>query len=343
MPMLPVLLLSLLSTAYAADGDKKEDEKKYPSVKPGMLVYGQWGMNLSEGANGANAFDLTRAYFFAKADLSNTVAMRITLDADRQKAQTLTLTNADGTTTDYTVAADPKMRVFVKHAYAEWKAAEGIKLRAGMTDTAWTSMYDGFVNTRYLFKSPADANKFVSTADLGLQVHGEHAKGLVNWQAGVINGEGFANPEIDASKTIQARVTIDPLAGKEKKMGLPISAFFSQDVGGEGEPVTLYSGAVGFKMPALAAWAEYDGKSQAGEGSSIISATVVPKIPKVMYFVARFDRFDASSADGDEAMTIVGGVGKDFMDKVSAAATFERTSVGDAATQGLYLKMQAGF
>ena len=72
--------------------------------------------------------------------------------------------------------------------------------------------------------------------------------------------------------------------------------------------------------------------------------TAMPRVPKVGGLIARVDRLDAdTSGSGEEELRLVGGVYRDFLDKVSLAATFERAAVGDEADQGVYLKMQAGF
>lgn len=341
--MIQRLLLSALACSVALPAFAADDpgEKKFPVVKPGVTLFAHYGLDLSDGSAGYNEFGLDRAYLFLKTDVSKQLSMRLTLDADLLKGATITIPAADGSTSDVTV--DTKTRVFVKHAYLEWKAGKsGVKARFGMSDTAWAPYGDGFWGQRYISKSVGDANKFVSTSDLGVQFLGEHAGGLVEWQAGVINGEGYGKPEIDASKTLQARVTVDPLA-KTKGMKLPISGFFSQDVGGDGDLTTLYAGAVGYKMPYVTFWGEYMGRSEAGESGSLISVAVVPRIPKVLNVIARVDRVDpAASASDDETLTVIGGVSRDFYDKISAAATYEM-STGASENMGVYLRMQAGF
>lgn len=335
--------------------ETKSEKKKGAEVTMGGVVFAHYGVELTDidtdgdgNTDHFNAFDLDRAYVFAKADINDDFAARITLDADRQKASTIGIgTDPNGNPITTTVAADPKTRVFVKHAYLEWKThAQGVKVRFGMSDNAWAPYYDGFMGLRYIGKSPADAAKFVSTADIGVQALGEHAKGLVSWQAGVINGEGFSSPEIDASKTFQGRVSIDPLA-QGGEMNLPISGFFSQSVGDSGDSTTLYGGALGFKMPYLAAYAQYDGRMIGELSSSLISVMAVPKIPKTVYGIFRLDRLDpVADVEKDEVTTIIGGLGHDFYEKISLAATYERATSAaapDLPIHGVFLRGQAGF
>ena len=325
-------MLSLL-LAFTASAD----DKPAPTIKTGGVVFAHYGVDLTAGSNAASAFDLDRAYLTVRADLTEHLATRLTLDADREKP----FINTDGTSVTY----DTKTRVFVKHAYLEWKdAAPGVKLRFGMADTAWIPVYDQFWAYRFMAKSASDEAGWLSTSDLGVQVMGEHAKGLVGWQASFINGEGYSKPEIDASKTGQARVTVDPLA-PGGSMNLPISAFISQSFLGDADTVTMFGGAAGFKQTYLTVWAEYLGRSSAGVSGSIISATVMPKIPKAVTFVGRFDLIDPDSGNpGDSSTKLVVGAGHEFYERVVAAVDYESVTpeLGDP-TQGLYLRMQAGW
>lgn len=330
-------MLTLLLASSLALAEDKPAAPPAPTVKMGGVVFAHYGFDLSDGADGYNSFDLDRVYLTARGELTEHLATRVTLDADRIKP-------IDVAGTD--VSVDTKTRVFVKHAYLEWKkVAPGVKLRFGMADTAWAPYYDTFWGYRFLAKSAADENKFVDTSDLGIQAMGEHAKGVVNWQVGIINGEGYGKVEVDASKTVQARITVDPLA-PQKGMNLPINGFVSQSFGGDGDTITLYGGAVGFKMKYGVAWAEYLGRSSAGVSGQIISATLMPKIPDILTIVGRLDMVDPDTgAQGDATTKIIAGVGHEFFEKVTAVATFERQSLEgvDAASQGVFLRMQAGF
>jgi hypothetical protein len=328
---LPVALAQSAPTPPPAD-------KPQPTVKVGGVVFAHYGYDLTEGADGYNSFDLDRAYLTARAELTPHLATRLTLDADRLKP-------VDVAGTDTTV--DTKLRVFVKHAYLEWKdAGPGVKLRFGMADTAWAPYYDQFWGHRYVAKHAADDAKLIDTSDLGIQVMGEHGKGLVSWQAGLINGEGYGKVEVDASKTAQARLTVDPL-GPNADFDLPISGFVSQSFLGEADPVTMYAGAVGFKMKYGLAWAEYFGRSSGGASARVVSVTVAPKVPKVLEVLARVDLVDGDTAKADDGSTkLIVGVGHDFFERVSAMATYERTTAEaapDAPTHGVFLRMQAGF
>ena len=112
-----------------------------PRVTTTGVVFARYGYDLTEGSDGANAFGIDRAYVGVLADLDEHLATRITLDADKLKPV------AFGEAGEATV--DTKYRVFLKHAWLEWKdAGPGVKMRFGMIDTPWTGTYDNFVGLR---------------------------------------------------------------------------------------------------------------------------------------------------------------------------------------------------
>lgn len=101
-------------------------------------------------------------------------------------------------------------------------------------------------------------------------------------------------------------------------------------------------------MPYVVAWGEYDGVARsdgtAGGGASI---TVMPRAPALGGLIFRFDDFDPNhEVDGDQMMTIIGGVSHTFAEKTSVALTFEQTVTGgdsSTASRGVYARWQAGF
>lgn len=289
-------------------------------------------MDLDPAAENANAFGIDRAYLGAGAKLSRHVAARVLLDADVM-----------GST------EDTKQRVFVKNAYAEWfEPAPGVKARAGIVDTGYPGYSEGFTGFRYLGKTFADRNKVLNTADFGVNVQGKHLDGLLDWHAALLNGEGYGRPEVDAGKTVQLRVGVDPLA-KGKAASLPVMGFASYALPGAATPdaTLVYAAGAGFKMPFVMAWAEYLGVSSGSASGGGFSAQLSPRAPGLAYLVARYDHFDpdtGTAKDGNDVL--VAGIGRDFMEKVSVAATFEQTTPEASAStpaRGVFLRAQAGW
>jgi len=337
--MFSALLLSVTSLAHAGDKPaEKADDKPKPEVEVGGMIFAHYGVNLTDGAENFNEFAIDRAYLTAKAKITPHLGARLTLDADRMKP-------VETDTGAFTY--DTKYRIFLKHAYLEWKDfAPGMKVRAGMTDTPYQPLADQFWDHRYVEKGLADEQGLVSTSDLGISIGGTHAKGLVDWTAGVYNGEGYSKIEVDSGKSIEARLTIDPLARGEK-FQLPLTGFVDYHMNQDADPTITYVGAAGFKMPYVWVWGEYLGKSQGAVNGSGFSAALLPGVPKVARAIFRYDHWDPSTdTDKDATDKIVGGVSHNFTDKIALAATYERVTAEaapDAPGHGIFLHLQAGF
>ncbi|MDP2311991.1 MAG: hypothetical protein Q8P41_03735 [Pseudomonadota bacterium] len=331
---MPILAL-ILSIAHAAD----DAPPKFPIVKPGGMIFARYQYDLTDGAEGANAFAVDRVYLRTDVAINKRFAARITLDADRMKP----LEFGDGTEATF----DTKYRVFVKHAYLAVKDLGPLELRAGMIDTPYAPYYDGFTDNRYITKSFADEFGLLDTADLGVALLGKHGDGLVDWNLSLLNGEGYGKVEVDAGKSVQARVTVDPLAKMEDR-ALPLTGFAAYS----GHPTTgiptlTWAGAAGFQMPRLLVWAEVMGKSEGDKSGFGYSGTLNPRLPKYAGLVFRYDHWDPDGATDDDATTaLIGGVEKDFLDKVAVAVTYERSwadAMPQAAEHGIVVHMQAGF
>ncbi|RME27125.1 MAG: hypothetical protein D6798_05275 [Deltaproteobacteria bacterium] len=328
------------SPAFASDDG--------PDIKFSGKTYFHYGYDLTDGADGANAFDFDRFYFTTKARLNDDLLVRLTTDIGREKSYSVDVVDpTTGATSSVAVPEDTKLKVFVKYAYLQWKTpVDGVKLRIGSAGTPWIGYYDDFTGHRFVAKAMTDHFKRLHSADLGLHVLGKHADGLVDWQLSAVNGEGYGGPEVDAGKTVQARVSVDPLASNED-LTLPISGFISYSGVPDGDPRIQYAGSVGFKMEWARAWGEYYGESQGDLSGSGIAATLMVGKLDLVNVIGRMDRYDPdTSVDNDAQMRIIGGVSHKFYKKVLAAATYERSTVEsapDTPVHGVFLRMQAGF
>lgn len=326
------ILLALTGPTQA-----RADDEKLPRVEVGGTLFASYGYDLTDvcaEVDGPcedmhmNAFKLDRAYLIARARLGQGFASRLTLDAGDTGAGHF---------------------VFVKHAYMEYSPKkEQVRGRFGMIDTPYTGYYDEFWEHRFVAKSFADSVGVLHTADLGASAQGTHKNGLVNWHAALTNGEGYKAPEVDSGKTLQGRLSIDPMAPKKGKARLPITAFVSQANTYDQEPVLTYIAAAGYRIPKVTLWAEYlgreDNENEVSAGG--YSVSILPGMPKYGHLILRYDHFDPNTdADDDAATKVIVGASHDFVDRVSLAATFEQTTLEavDTPTRGLFLRGQAGF
>jgi len=328
------------------------EDKKDESVKPEITVSGQimptYSLDLTEGAENFNQFDISRSYLRAEAKMSNW-GVRITLDADRQKSQEIDVSSLVGSDAVIEVPADSKMRVFLKHGWIEYRTGVGIKGRFGMIETPLLPFQEKFEGYRWIAKQPMDNFKLLSSADLGVALYGEQAKGMVNWAAGIYNGEGYSSPEVTAGKSMEGRIAVDPMAQQAGKMSLPIVGYIRYSGSGvDGVPATLtWNGGLGYKMKYLTFAGNAFGTSTDGASAFGYSIEGVPKIPKYGFLYVRYDHMDPSKDTEDDGYGYMwAGLGHSFSAGVDFALTYETgmTDVsGDTNTSAIVLHANGVF
>jgi len=363
----PLAVLALLATPLVARAQADDDPCNCDSetvsrrldqmpVKASALVYASYGLDLTQGAGAASAFSLDRAYLTLWADLGKQWGARVTLDVGRASGPIVAL--PDGTTLD--AKGDTKLRAFLKYAFFEWRpAGTGLKLRAGSVGTPLVPWEDGIYGDRYITRQFAESSVGHHSADIGVSLSGKEAKGLIRFEVGVFNGEGYGAAENDTGfgKAVQGRLAIDPF-GPTARMSLPIYVFAMEDVASRGEDsIFTWAGGAIFKGKYLTAGAEYDGKYTGEVKGSGFTTTVEPRLPKVGGLLVRFDYFDPhAKATGDATSHLIAGVSRDlfsqqildprFTRKISAALTYERTSTqgtpASGADPGVFVHVQAG-
>ena len=333
-----MFFVSLLASSLA---HAEDESPKFPVITPSGVLFAHYSMSLTDGARNYNEFGIDRVYVRADAQMSPIFGARVTLDADHMKP----LVESDGSSVSY----DTKYRVFVKHAYLEAKDLGPIKIRAGIVDTPWGPYYDAFWGNRFISDSFAKNAGLIKTADNGVSILGKHNKGLVDWNLSAFNGEGYDSPEVDSGKTLQARLSVDPLApAGDKDRQLPISGFASYGMHPTtGDDTMQWAGAAGFSIPRLCLWAEADGTTTGKVSGFGYSVSAEPRLPKYGGLVIRYDSFDAdTSSKKDSSNMLIAGLEHHFLDKVAVAVTYERSwndALPDAPAHGVAVRMLAGF
>jgi hypothetical protein len=327
--------------APAPEPAKPADAK--PSVKISGVVYAHYGLDLTDGAEKMNSFDLDRAYVKADAKLTDKIATRVTIDANRLAPSTVTL--PDGSTA--AVPTDTRLRVFVKHAWVDFTVAKDIHVLGGVIETPYVSFFENQTGMRWTARVFLEEDRLESSADLGVVATGKHKNGLVSWAAGVYNGEYYTNPEVSAGKSVQGRLTVDPLAKEGAKIGLPITIFVDENVHDGGSSTLTSAGNVGFTNKVLNAYVEAIASSVDGVTGLGESVQVVPKIPDVVFFYARYDHWDPTvkgATDGTSKVWL--GAAHEFLPKVDLGVSYERTmaeSTPETPSHGIFVRMQAGY
>lgn len=123
-------------------------------------LYSYWGMDLTDGSGNANEFALGRAYLTVRSKLSEFTSLRITTDLREAK-------DTDGNT---------QYNIILKYGYIDWRPAFGknsLDIRFGLQPTPYIDYQNKLWGRRYLSKTVADQNNYLTSSDLGLSANVE--------------------------------------------------------------------------------------------------------------------------------------------------------------------------
>lgn len=165
-------------------------------------LYANWNIDLTDGAESANSFNIKRAYVTIKSKLSNNSSVRITSD----------IRETDGF---------DGYSIILKYGYIDFKPEFGngnFKLRFGLQPTLFIDNMNKLWGRRYLEKTIGDKNKFLTTSDLGASVFvnlGEKGKsGYVALQ--IFNGTSYSDTEeLNKNKNFGLFGFLKPFADNE--------------------------------------------------------------------------------------------------------------------------------
>jgi hypothetical protein len=97
----------------------------------------------------------------------------------------------------------------VKYAYVQAKYFNELVVQAGEQKNPWIPFVEDIYGYRFVDKVIADQNKFGSSADFGLNAHGDIAKGLVQYSVSVEDGAGYKNPVRSKTVDVEGRVNVN--------------------------------------------------------------------------------------------------------------------------------------
>ena len=192
-----------------------EPDPKYPRISLGTLTYLQYAAEL-KNRDGFNAFDLTRGYINITGDITKNVKFRLTPDFKRVD---------DGSLSGSLVFR-------LKYGYVELhELTPKGWLRFGLHQTPWLDFEESI--NRYRVQGTMFAERegvIPGSGDFGAGYLARLPSGYGEINVGVYNGEGFTHAEVDKRKSVQARLTIRPLAhldpAGDRAKGLRLSAFY---------------------------------------------------------------------------------------------------------------------
>jgi hypothetical protein len=214
----------------------------YPIVRVGVLSYIQYDDEL-KNRDAFNVFDLTRAYLNVNGQLAKSVRFRLTPDIRR--------------VTDSSLAGSLVMRI--KYAFVELDDVGSAKswIRFGAHQTPWLDFEEGINGYRVqgmMFTEREGLIPGSSDFCVGyLTPLGKY--GEVN--AGVYNGEGFTQTEVNRFKSFQGRLTVRPFAGHGLANGFRVSGFYTAGWYAAGRPRRLGILFGSFEQTHVVATAQY--------------------------------------------------------------------------------------
>ena len=188
-------------------------EPDYPIIRVGVVSYVQYDAEL-ENRQGFNAFDLTRGYININGQLSKNVRFRVTPDVRR--------------VTDSTLAGTLVLRI--KYAFVEYDNLTGARswVRFGAHQTPWLDFEESINRYRVQGQVFAEREGLIpGSSDFGVGLFTPAGK-FIDIQAGVYNGEGYAQTDANKFKSAQGRLTLRPFAGRGIANGFRLSGFYSK-------------------------------------------------------------------------------------------------------------------
>lgn len=312
------------------------------------VLFAFWSIDLaaanpdSPSPNGANRFDISRAFVDVTPQISDRISARITPDLLRVRGT--------GGTIDGTLA----LRLF--YAYVRWAdIAPGVSVIGGLQASPITSFDDSVWKYRVLGPSIFSTFGGLPTSDLGAGVTGKHADGLVEYHLLLSNGEGRDAPESpdrDAAKFKDgsARLTFAPFASGHAEWArrLRFTALAEYGIQSKfaGDKVvrSRLAGLASLEH-ALGTVAVGAGPTWSGTRGEVPEPGVITKhgllftaygfvnLPLNLRALGRFDFFDPdvehSAKTSEENQTagqrtrVIGGLAYRFTDKVQVIADYQ--------------------
>jgi len=212
--LLLALLLARVSAAHAQNPPPPAPapEPDYPVVRVGVLSYVQYDAELAN-RDAFNAFDVTRGYININGQLARNVRFRVTPDVRR--------------ITDSSLAGTLVLRI--KYAFFELDNLTGARswVRFGAHQTPWLDFEESINRYRVQGTVFSERESLIpGSSDFGIGLFTPVGKYL-DVQAGVYNGEGYAQTDANKYKSAQGRLTLRPFAGRGVANGFRLSGFYN--------------------------------------------------------------------------------------------------------------------
>lgn len=164
------------------------------------------------GAGSLNGigFNIKRFYLGVDHTFSPMFAGNVTMDVSNVVGQT---SNTNFTATGTPAGSNQPGLVgkgfYIKKAYLQAKLDPTLVIRLGASDLPWVPYAEGVYGYRHIENTIIDRVNFGTSADWGVHISGDLAKGLVSYQVSVVDGAGYRNVKVTNSVDIEGRVSIN--------------------------------------------------------------------------------------------------------------------------------------
>ncbi len=202
-PPTPNTPTATLATVSSAQDSAGASPQQAPTTKlPEWLgrtsfsgtAYLRYSRELERGARDANRFDLDRIYFVLWSQLTDRVRLRLTMEAGEKR--------------DSAGYFD----VATKHFFLEVTKFPFASSRflAGLADLPWVPYEEAVWGYRFQGTVFPDREGYLTSTDLGVNWRMDLPRKRGDLHLSVVNGEGWAKPEIGKYKDVHLRFTLSP-------------------------------------------------------------------------------------------------------------------------------------
>ena len=170
------------------------------------------------GSNNGTGFNIKRFYLGVDHTFSPIFAANVTMDISNVVGQTAnsnfltptaTTGAASGAQTNVNNLALVGRGFYVKKAYLQAKLDPAFIIRLGAADLPWVPYAEGLYGYRHIENTLIDRISYGTSADWGIHVLGDLAKGLISYQVSVIDGGGYRNVKVTKSVDVEGRVSLN--------------------------------------------------------------------------------------------------------------------------------------